>query len=114
MFQRNGNEFKNNAVQETRRFGAVKLIKIAVEDEIDLKSKYLAKLKIDDWNKPDPFKSPHRWMNEDEGMKFWLLLWLMLYTQTFLPNYLMFFHSELGSKDLHDYSNSKAYSYKSG
>ena len=45
-------------------------------------------------------------MNEDEGMKFWPML---LYPDIF--NYLMFFASELGSKDLIDNKNSKAYSY---
>ena len=49
-------------------------------------------------------------MNEDESMKFWSML---LYPDIF--NYLMFFPSELCSKDLNDYKNSKAYSYhKSG
>ena len=48
--------------------------------------------------------------NEDEDMKFW---WMFLYPDIF--NYLMFFSSELGSKDLNDCKNSKAYSYyKSG
>ena len=41
-----------------------KPIKTAVEDEADLKTEYLAKLKIDDRKIPDPFKSPHEWMNE--------------------------------------------------
>ena len=49
-------------------------------------------------------------MNEDEGMKFWPML---LYPDIF--NYLMFFALELGSKDLIDNKNSKAYSHhKSG
>ena len=88
----------------------VKPIKTAVEVEADLKIEYLAKLKIDDRNIPDPFKIPHGWMNEDQGMKFWPML---LYPDIF--NYLMFFPSELGRKDLNDYKFSKAYSYhKSG
>ena len=88
----------------------VKPIKTAVEVEADLKTEYLAKLKIDDRNIPDLFKILHGWMNEDEGMKFWPVL---LYPDIF--NYLIFFPSELGSKDLNDYKNSKAYSYhKSG
>ena len=37
----------------------VKPIKTAVEVEADLKTEYLAKLKIDDRNIPDPFKIPH-------------------------------------------------------
>ena len=36
-----------------------KPIKTAVEVEADLKTAYLAKLKIDDRNIPDPFKIPH-------------------------------------------------------
>ena len=45
-----------------------------------------------------------------EGMKFWAMF---LYPDIF--NYLTSFPSELGSKDLNDYKNSKAYSYhKSG
>ena len=47
-----------------------KPIKTAVEVAPDLKTEYLAKLKIDDRNIPDPFKIPHEWMNEDEGIKF--------------------------------------------
>lgn len=75
-----------------------------------MKNEYEKKLKIDEKSIPDPFKIPHGWMNEDEGMKFWPMI---LYPDIF--NYLMFFPSELGSKDLNDYKNSKAYSYyKSG
>ena len=64
----------------------VKPIKTAVEVEADLKTEYLAKLKIDDRDIPDPFKIPHGWMNENERMKFWSML---LYPDIF--NYLMFF-----------------------
>ena len=64
----------------------VKPIKTAVEVEADLKTEYLAKLKIDDRNIPDPFKIPHGWMNENERMKFWSML---LYPDIF--NYLVFF-----------------------
>ena len=52
----------------------VKLIKTAVKVEADLKTEYLAKLKIDDKNILCPFKIPHGWMNKDEGMKFWPIL----------------------------------------
>ena len=52
----------------------VKPIKTAVEDEADIKTEYLAKVKIDDRYILDPFKIPHGWINEDEGMKFWLML----------------------------------------
>ena len=37
----------------------VKPIKTAVEVEADLKTEYLAKLKIDDRNIPGPFRIPH-------------------------------------------------------
>ena len=57
----------------------VKSIKTDVEVEADLKTEYLAKLKIDDKNIPDPFKIPHGWMNEDEGMKF--------FAHAFIPRY---------------------------
>ena len=67
-------------------------------------------MEIDDRSIPDPFKIPHRWVNKDEGMKFWPML---LYPEFF--NYLMIFLSQPGSKDLNDYKNSKACSYhKSG
>ena len=86
----------------------VKPIKTAVEVETDLKIEL--KLKIDDRNIPDHFKIPHGWMNKDEGMEFWSIL---LFPDIF--NYLTFFPSELGSKDLNDYKISKAYSsHKSG
>ena len=84
----------------------VKPIKTAVKAEADLKTEYLSILKIDDRNLPDPFKIPQGWMNKDEAMKFWPML---LYPDIF--NHLMFFSSELGSKDLNDYKKSKAYSY---
>ena len=45
-------------------------------------------------------------MEEDEGMVSWPML---SYPDIF--NFLMFYRSELGSKDLSDYKNSKAYSY---
>ena len=59
----------------------VKPIKTDVEVEADLKTDYLAKVKIDDRNIPDPWP-------------------MLLYPNIF--NYLMFFSSELGSKDLND------------
>ena len=52
----------------------VKLIKTAVEIEADLKTEYLAKLKINDINMLDPFKSAHGWINQDGGMKCWPML----------------------------------------
>ena len=62
----------------------------AVENKIALASN-------SEWN---------RWIDEDEGMKFWPM---GLYPDIF--NYLLFFPLELGSKNLNDYKNSKAYSY---
>ena len=85
---------KNELV--TRVFASengVKPIKTAVEVEADLRTEYLAKLKIDDRNIPDPFKIPHGWMSKDEGMKFWPVL---LYPGIF--NYLMFFLQNLVAK----------------
>ena len=85
-------------------------VKTAVEKESDLITDYKNKLKIDDFPIPDPFMIPRGWMEEDEGMAFWPML---SYPDIF--NFLMFYPSELGSKDLSDYKNSKAYSYyKSG
>ena len=52
----------------------VKPIKTAVEIEADLKTEYLAKLKLDDRNIPDPFRISHSYMNQHEGMKFWAML----------------------------------------
>ena len=92
------------------RENGVQLVKTAVEIELDLINDYKNKLKIDDFPIPDPFKIPHGWMEEDEGMTFWPML---SYPDIF--NFLIFYPSELGSKDLSDYKNSKAYSYyKSG
>ena len=45
---------------------------------------------------------PHGWMEEDEGMTFWVML---SYPDIFI--FLMFCPSELGRKDLSDYMNSK-------
>ena len=81
-------------------------VKTAVETESALITDYKNKLKIEDFTIPDPFKIPHGWMEEDEGRAFWPML---SYSDIF--NFLMFYPSELGSKDLSDYKNSKAYSY---
>ena len=61
----------------------------------------------------DPFKIPHGWMEEDEGMAFRPVL---SYADIFNSlNSLIFSASQLGSKDLNDYRNSKVYIYyKSG
>ena len=52
----------------------VKSIKTTVEVEADIKTKYLAKLKIHDSNIPDPFKIHLGSMNKDEGMNFRAML----------------------------------------
>ena len=71
---------------------------------------YKNKFKIDDLPIPDPFKVPHGWMKEDEGMAFSPML---SYPDIF--DFLTFYPSELGSKGLSDYKNSKPYRYyKSG
>ena len=41
-----------------------KPVKTAVEVEVDLKTEYLAKLKIDDRNVQDPFKISHGWITK--------------------------------------------------
>ena len=85
-------------------------VKTAVEVEEVLKKEYEKKLRVDDRLIPDPFKIPYGWLEEDEGIAFWPML---LYPDIF--NYLMFYPTQLGSTDLSDYKNSKAYSYyKSG
>ena len=84
----------------------VKPIKTPVGVEDDLKTDDVVNIDIlrtDDRNSPPPFKILHGWMNEDECKKFWPIL---LYPAIF--NYLMFFLSQLGSKDLNDYKSSKA------
>ena len=88
----------------------VEPVKSAVEVEHELRSEYTSKLKLDDVTIPDPHKITEGWLDEKDGLKFWPMV---LYPDIF--NYLMFFPSELGSKDLNDYKNCKAYSYfKSG
>ena len=58
----------------------------------------------------DPFKIPHGWMEENEGVASWLML---SYPDIF--NFLMLYPSKLDIKELSDHKNSKAYSYyKSG
>ena len=52
------------------RENGVQPVKTAVEIELDLINDYKNKLKIDDFPIPDPFKIPHGWMEEDEGMTF--------------------------------------------
>ena len=52
------------------RENGVQPIKTAVEKESDLMTYYKNKLKIDDFSIPDPFKIPHGWIEEDEGIAF--------------------------------------------
>ena len=87
----------------------VQPVKSLSEVEVELKTAYSKKLQLD-IKIPDPLKIIHGWKDEEEGLCFWPTL---LYPDIF--NYLMFYPSELGSKDLSDYKTSKAYSYyKSG
>ena len=88
----------------------VQPVKTVVEIESDLITDYKSKLKIDDFLIPDPFKIPHGWMEEDEGMAFWPML-----SYPVIFNLVMFYPSEIGSKNLSDHKNSKAHIYyKSG
>ena len=77
----------------------VQPVKTVTEIDSDLITDYKNKLKIDNFPIPDPFKIPHGWMEEDKGMAFWPML---SYSDIF--NFLMFYPSELGSKDLSDYN----------
>ena len=76
----------------------VQLVNKAIEIESDLITDYKNKLKIDDFPIPDPVKIPHGWMEEDEGMEFRPML---SYSDIF--DFLMFYPSQLGSKDLSGY-----------
>ena len=88
----------------------VQPVKSATEIEEEIRTEYQHKLKLDDITITDPYLITDGWFEENDGMKLWPMI---LYPDIF--NYLMFFPSELGSKDLNDYKNSKAYSYyKSG
>ena len=88
----------------------VPLVKTAVEIEQDLKLEYQNKLLISDVAIPDPYKLESGWLSEENGRIFWPMV---MYPDIF--NYLMFYPSELGSTDLNDYKECKAYSYyKSG
>ena len=78
-------------------------VKLAIETESDLITNYKNNLKINDFPISDPFKTPHRLMEEDERMTFWPRL---SYPSIF--NFLMFYPTEQGRKDLSDYGNSKA------
>ena len=49
----------------------VKPLKTAVEVQAVLKNEYSKKLVVDDTKIPDPFKIPHGWRTEKEGMVFW-------------------------------------------
>ena len=65
-------------------------VKTAVEVEEDFKKEYEEKLRVDDRLFPNPFKIPHWWLEEDEGIAFWPML---LYPDIF--NYLMFYPTQL-------------------
>ena len=47
--------------------------------ESNLITDYKNRLTIYDFPIPDPFKIPHRWMEEDEGMEFWPMLSSQIY-----------------------------------
>ena len=64
----------------------VQLVKTEVEIESDLITDCKNKLKIYDFPIPDPFKIPHGWMGENEGMALWPML---SYPDIF--NFLMFY-----------------------
>ena len=81
----------------------MKSVKTAVEVEAVLKNEYSKKLVVDGRKIPDPFKIPHRWQTEEEGMVFWPMI---LY-----PNIFVFNPPELGSNDLSYNKNCKAHSY---
>ena len=88
----------------------VPLVKTAVEIEQDLHKEYQSKLLINNISIPDPYKLETDWLSEENGRIFWPMI---LYPDIF--NYLVFHPSELGSSDLCDYKECKAYSYyKSG
>ena len=93
-----------------RVFGAIEnhvpVKKTAEEVESDLRNEYQAKLLLDSQVIPDPNHLVSGWLSEDDGIYFWPLI---LYADVF--NFLTFNPSELGSTDLNDYKNSKAYSY---
>ena len=84
----------------------VPLVKTAIEIEQDLKLEYQNKLLISDVAIPDPCKLESGWLSEENGRIFWPMV---MYPDIF--NYLMFYPSELGSTDLNDYKECKAYSY---
>ena len=63
------------------------------------------KLVLDDRKIPDPFKIPHVWQNEKEGMIFWPII---IYPDSF--GYLVLNLSEFGIKDLGNCKSCKTYS----
>ena len=52
----------------------VQVVPTAVEIEENLESSYKQKLIVDDKTIPDPFKIPHGWLDEDEGIVFWPII----------------------------------------
>lgn len=84
----------------------IKVVLTAEQVETELKNEYSAKLIIDGNTVMDPLDIDEGWMDEDEGLVFWPMI---LYPDIY--NYLCFHPTELPSKDLSDYKNSKAYSY---
>ena len=77
----------------------VQPVPTAVKIEMNLASCYQEKLVIDGKTIPDPFKIPHGWLAEDEGIVFWpVVTALDIYAK------LMFYPSELRSTELSDYN----------
>ena len=75
----------------------VQPVPTAVKIEMNLASCYQEKLVIDGKTIPDPFKIPHGWLAEDEGIVFWpVVTALDIYAK------LMFYPSELRSTELSD------------
>ena len=45
-------------------------VETTVEVEGDLKKYFKKKLRVNDRLTPEPFRTPHGWLEEDEGMEF--------------------------------------------
>ena len=64
-------------------------MKIAVKVESELIAVYKDKLQIDEFPLPETFKILHGWMEEDEGIEFWLMSsYLNTYKGTYLDSYI--------------------------
>ena len=62
-------------------------VKIAVKVESELTAAYKDKLQIDEFPLPETFKIFHGWVEEDEGIEFWLMSsYLNTYKSTYLDS----------------------------